>query len=126
MRQALAAEFGIAGEADPAALDQRLIRLPEAGGRGHGAVIAPLAAFEVSDPVEGLNDLLDEFRALAQDRLDDIDRRLREARRIRIPGVVEHVVQQEKGVADRRLVSRHRHLQQKSGSAPDRGCEGAQ
>ena len=79
-RQALAAIVGIAGQANPSALDQRLVSLLEALGGGHAAVVMPLAALDVANAVERLNDLLDEFCALAQHRLDNIDRRLGKAR----------------------------------------------
>ena len=62
--QALAAIFRIACDADPAALDQRLVGLLEAFRRGDAAVLVALAALDVADPIERLGDLLGEFRAL--------------------------------------------------------------
>ena len=106
-REALAAICGIARQPDPAALDQRLVGLFEALGGGHAAVIVALATLHVADAIERLDDLLDEFGAFAQDRLDNVDRRLGKAGGVRVLSIVEDVAQQEDGVAHRRLVSRH-------------------
>ena len=67
MRQALAAVLRVAGNADPAALDEGLVRLLEALRRRDAAVLAAGAALDVADPVERLHDLFDELRALGQD-----------------------------------------------------------
>ena len=119
-RQTLAAEGRIARQPDPSAFDQRLVGLLEALRGGHAAVVVAFAAFDVADAVQRLDNLLDELRALAEHRLDNVDRRLREAGSVGIIGVVEHVVQQKNGVAHRRLVCRHRTLRGKSGNPPKR------
>ena len=107
MGQALAAIFRIACDADPAALDQRLVGFLEAFRRGDAAVLVALAALHVADAIERLDDLLGEFRAFAEHRFDDVERGLGETGRIGVAGVVENVVQQENGVVHRRFVSRH-------------------
>ena len=103
----LTAVCGIASKSDPAAFDQGLISLLETLRGDDAAIALPLAAFDVASSVEGLNDLLDELRAFAEHRLDNVNRRLGKARAVRIFGVVEHVAQEKDGVAHRRFVSRH-------------------
>jgi hypothetical protein len=89
----LTAICGIACKPDPTAFDQALIGLLEALGGDDAAVVLPLAAFDVANAVKRLNDLLDEFRAFAEHRVDNIDRRLGKARAVSVFGVVEHVAQ---------------------------------
>ena len=120
-RKSLAPIGGIAGKADPSALDQRLISLLEALGGGDAAIVMSLAAVDVANAVERLHDLLDEFRPFAQDRLDNIDRCVGKAGRVRVPRVVEHIAQQKNRVVHRRLVSRHRHPQHEKRRPAHRG-----
>ena len=56
--------------------------------------------------IERLQHFLGEFAALAQHRLDDVERRLGEARQIAVALEVEHVGQQEQRVARRALCRR--------------------
>ena len=106
-RQALAAELGRRRDADPAAFDDLLEGVLESGRRGHAAVAGALAAFLVADAVERGQHLLAELGGLAEDRLDDVGRRIGEAGQVGIAVDVEDVVQQELHVFDRRLVARH-------------------
>ncbi len=119
-RQALAAVGLIAGQTDPAALDQRLIGLLEAFRGRHAAVVMARAAFGVADAIERLDDLLDKLGAFGQHRLDDVERRVGKAGSVGFVGVVEHVAQQKNGVADRRFVCRHFALERSRENPPKR------
>ena len=50
-----------------------------------------LAALDVTHAIERLNDFLDEFRPFAENSLDNINRRLGKAGRVRVLSIVEHV-----------------------------------
>ena len=106
-RQALAAEFAGCRNSDPAAFDDLPVGILEALRRGHAAVGIAGAAFDVADPVERGEHVLAELGGLAEDRLYDVGRSVRKAWKIGITLDVEHVVEQEHHVVDRRLVARH-------------------
>jgi hypothetical protein len=80
MRKPLPAVPGRAGDSDPTAFDVSLVGLFETFGGEDRAVGQPLATLLVAGQVEGLQHFFGELPALAQDRLDDVDRGFREAR----------------------------------------------
>ena len=107
-RQALAAEFERRRYSDPAAFDQLPEGVLKARRRGHAAVGRAFAAFLVADAIERRQHMLAQFCSLAEHRLDDVGRGVREAGQVGVALDVEDVVQQELRVLDRRLVARHR------------------
>ena len=109
-RQVLAAEFGRRRNADPAALDQLLEGVLEAGRGGDAAVGVARAAFLVADPIERGEHFLAELGRLAQHRLDHIGRSVGKARQIAVAVEMEDVVQQEQRVVHGGLIGRHRSL----------------
>ncbi len=108
--QALAAIVGIAGKADPAAVGEGLVGVLETFRRGDAAVLVTGAAFPVADPVERQQHLLGEATAFGQHRRDQVGRRLGEAGEVGVAGEAEHVVHDEQGAVDRRLVDGHEIL----------------
>ena len=107
-RQALAAEFLRHRNADPAAFDDLLEGVLEAGGRGDAAVGMARAAFLVADAVERREHFLAELGRLAQDRLDQIGRGVGKARQVAITVDVEDVIEQKQRVVDGRFIGWHR------------------
>ena len=108
MRQALSSIFRRGRNPHPTALDKGLVGFLEPFGRDHRTVRQAPAALTIPRQVQRLQHFLGEFAALAQHRLDDVDRRLGEARQVAVTLEVEHVAQEEERVAHRRFVNRHR------------------
>ncbi len=109
-RQALPAEFGRHRNADPAALDDLLVGILEAGRRGDAAVGVARAAFLVADAVERGEHLFAELGGLAQHRLDHVGRSVGETGQIAVAVEMEDVVQQEQRIVHGCFVGRHRSL----------------
>ena len=103
---ALAAMLDRSRQPDPAALAILAVGLRETGRRGHRAVLVPLAAFDVADPVQGMDETLGEPGAFSEDRREHVGRRLRKTRQVVVALVSEHV-EHEQRILDRRAVDRH-------------------
>ena len=107
-RQVLTAEFGRRRDAEPAALDQLLEGVLEAGRGGDAAVRVARAAFFVTDPVERGEHFLGKLAGFAQHGFDQIGRSLGKSRQVAVAVEMEDVVQQEQRVVNGRLIGRHR------------------
>jgi hypothetical protein len=106
-RQALAAIFGRHRDADPAALDDLLVGLLEAGGRGNAAIGVMRAGFLIADAIERGENFLAELRGFAQHRLHHIGRSVGKTRQIAVAVKVEDVIEQEQGIVHGRFIGRH-------------------
>ena len=89
-RQTLAAVLDVMGQARPAAFDELLVGLLEAG-RGLHAVGAPGAAFQVANAVQRSDHLFAELRTFLEDGVDHVGSRVFGARQAL---VVRFVAQQ--------------------------------
>ena len=108
-RQALAAELGIAGDGGPAAFAEHVVGVLEALGRAHDAVLEA-ATFLVAAAVEREQHVLAELGRLLHDGVDGVGRGVLVARQLRELRDVEHLVQHELDILQRRLVDGHRVL----------------
>ena len=102
-RHPLAAVLRQGRQGGPAGLDHGLVGFLPAGRAGDLAIV-PFAAFLIADAVQGGDDLLREFRTLFQDLADQVRRDVGEAGLVGIAVDFQHLVQDERQVADRRLV----------------------
>ena len=107
MRQTLAAVGGIRGESAPACGNECVVGLLETGRRADASVRMTGAAMFVAHLIQWLGHFLDEFCAFREDRTDEVRSRLFKAGQIRVLLNFEHLVQDELGVGDRRLVDWH-------------------
>ena len=108
MRQALAAVGRVCGQTAPAAFVELLIRLFEARRRVDTAIGVTGATDLVAGEIERLEHSFGEFGAFGQNCADQIGRRLAETRQRAILLNLQDFIQNEQGVAHRRLVTRHR------------------
>ena len=127
--QPLSAMGRIDGKAEPAALDIGAIGLPEALRRRHAAVRLAPAALTVARRIELLQNALAEVGRTAQNRFDEIGRRLGKARQIGIAPDLQHIGEQKRNLLDGGLVARHESLLGKVASSrrrcrPARGLAG--
>ena len=102
-RHPLAAMLGQGRKSGPAGLDHGLVGFLPAGRAGDLA-IDPFAAFLIADAVQGRDDFLGEFGAFLEDLADQVRRDVGEAGLVGIAVDLQHLVQDERQVADRRLV----------------------
>ncbi len=107
LRQPLPAIFLRAGQRRPSGFDELLIGFLEPRRSDDGAIVVALASDLVADAVERLKHLGGKAARFLEDRLDQVRRRIGKAGQVRIAADVEHVVEDEKGVAHRRGVGRH-------------------
>ena len=107
MRHALPAEFLGCGDRAPAGFDELCIGLLEPGRRGDRAILVAGAAFLVADAVERREHLGAELAAFAEHGIADIGGRHLEAGQVRIAGEIEHLVEDEAGVAGRSGIAGH-------------------
>ena len=96
-----------AGQGRPAGLDELLVSLLEARRSDDRAVVVALAANLVADAVQRRQHLGSEAARLLEDRLDQVGRRVGEARQVRIAADVQHVVEDEPRLAHRRGIGGH-------------------
>ena len=106
-RQALPAIFGRRRQPEPAAFGELFESFLEALGRGDAAVGIAFAAFEIANPVEGLQHLLCELCSFAQNRIAHIGGCVREAGKVVVAVDLEDVVEQEFDFFNWRFVDRH-------------------
>ncbi len=107
LRQALAAVLDVVGQARPAAFDELLIGLLEAGRRLH-AGLAPGTALGIADAVQRCQHLLTELRAFIENGIDHVRGGVftsREALIVRL--VAEQLVTYEADIAQGGLVIGH-------------------
>ena len=120
-RQALPAIGRIAGDRGPAAVAELLVGFLEALGRAHHAVLVG-AALLVARAVERKQHVLADLRCFLEDGVDGVGRRVLVTRQLRQARHVEHFVEHEAHILQRRFVNGHRHLlsgfQSFSGSTP--------
>jgi hypothetical protein len=107
LRKALAAILLGRGKRRPAALDEPVPGLLEAGRGRNASVLVAGAAFLVADPVQRRQHFGSEAAALGQDRLDHVRRRILEAGQVRIALEPEDILQHIAGLADGGGVAGH-------------------
>ena len=95
LRQPLAAIFLGRGKRRPAGFAELPVRLLEAGRSSDRAVVGPLAAHFVADPVQGLEHFLAEAAGLLENGRDQVGRGVGEARQVGIAADVEHIFEDE-------------------------------
>ena len=95
--------LGQGRQGGPAGLDHGVIGFLPAGRAGDLAIV-PFAAFLIADAVQGGDDFLGEFRAFFQDLTDQVRGHIGETGLVGIAVNFQHLVQNERQVADRRLV----------------------
>ncbi|MNS66040.1 hypothetical protein D3C72_992340 [compost metagenome] len=101
--QALTAVFRAEGQAGPAGLDHLMIGFFPALGRRHD-VAFDVAAFLIARTVDRGDDLLGELAAFLDDLVDQVARQVGVGEVVGVAFDLQHVVQDEGQVADRRLV----------------------
>ena len=106
MRQALPAIFGVCRQTAPAAFDIGPVGFLESGWRGDAAIVVACAAFGVTDGIQRRQLVLEELRALLQDRVHQIGGRVGKAGQVGIALQVDELVQQELEVLYRGLIGR--------------------
>ncbi len=106
-RQALAAIFHWARQAEPAAVRQLLECFLEPGRRGDAAIIMARAAFEIAGMIERLQDLFGKFCSLIEDRRADIGSRVAKPGKIVVAINLKDVVEKEGHIFHGRFVNRH-------------------
>src|SRR5262249_17936767 len=97
-------------DADPAARDDLLERLPEAVRGGHAAVGAASAPLRVADPVERGEHVLAIPGRFAQDRGDEIGRGVGKAGQVGVALDGNDIAEQKQDVIDGGFVDRHQGL----------------
>jgi hypothetical protein len=95
--------LGQGRQGGPAGLDHGLVGFLPAGRAGDLAIV-PFAAFLITDAVQGGDDFLGEFRAFFQNLADQVRGHIGETGLVGIAVNFQHLVQNERQVADRRLV----------------------
>ena len=106
-RQPLAAVLDVMGQARPAAFDELLVGLLEAGRRLH-AIGAPGAAFQVADAVQRSDHLFAELRTFLEDGVDHVGSRVFGARQaLVVRFVAQQLVANETDITQGGLVIRH-------------------
>ena len=108
--QALAAIFLRNGKADPAAIRERLIGGLEAGGGRHGRVIMASAACLVARLVQRVQNFLAKLSGFGENLRHDVGGQVRETRQIAETLEIQHVIQEENRIVDRRLIAWHERL----------------
>ncbi len=82
VRQTLAAIIRIGGQSRPAGFDELFVSVFETGWRRHRTVRVTRAAFVIADCVQRLQHAFAKLRALFEHLLNQIERRIREARQL--------------------------------------------
>ena len=107
VRHALPAIFDRCRKRAPASFAIGLIRFLETVRRCHRTVGMTGAPLFVAHDIQGEKLIFDKFRAFGQDRLDHVGAGIFETRQIGIFVDAQNFVENEKRIAQRRLILRH-------------------